>query len=82
MAPRRPALLPARAGIPLLCAHVSMSPEADPTEVLHEITEYCRAIGITHSTIQVRTQRAGLGAAAGVGVGRGSPRLWVAASDC
>ncbi len=29
-------------GIPLLCAHVDLSPEADPTEVLHTMNSYCR----------------------------------------
>lgn len=29
--------LPASAGIPLLCAHINLSPEADPTAVLHEV---------------------------------------------
>ncbi|KAL4451223.1 hypothetical protein ABPG77_009295 [Micractinium sp. CCAP 211/92] len=40
-------------GIPLLCAHVDLSPEADPTEVLHTMNSYCRSIGISHSTIQL-----------------------------
>ena len=40
-------------GIPLLCAHVNLSPEADPTDVLHTLTTYCRSIGIDHSTIQM-----------------------------
>lgn len=40
-------------GIPLLCAHINLSPEADPTAVLHELNEYCRSIGIGHSTIQL-----------------------------
>ena len=41
-------------GIPLLCAHVALSPEADPTDVLDEVTAYCRRLGIEHSTVQVR----------------------------
>jgi zinc transporter 2 len=40
-------------GIPLLCAHINLSVEADPTAVLHELNEYCRSIGIGHSTIQL-----------------------------
>ena len=44
---------PAVAGIPLLCAHVSLSAEADPTGVLVELTSYSRGIGITHSTFQL-----------------------------
>ncbi|KAL4422951.1 hypothetical protein ABPG75_009148 [Micractinium tetrahymenae] len=40
-------------GIPLLCAHVNLSPEADPTAVLHTMTAYCRGIGIDHTTIQL-----------------------------
>lgn len=40
-------------GIPLLCTHANLSPEADPTEVLHAITTYCRNLGILHSTVQL-----------------------------
>ncbi|GAB4819948.1 hypothetical protein N2152v2_006994 [Parachlorella kessleri] len=40
-------------GIPLLCAHINMSSEADPSEVLHSITTYCRGMGIEHSTVQL-----------------------------
>lgn len=40
-------------GIPLLCAHVNLSSEADPTEVLHALTSHCRSLGIEHSTIQL-----------------------------
>lgn len=40
-------------GIPLLCAHINMSVEADPSEVLHAITTYCRGVGIEHSTVQL-----------------------------
>lgn len=29
-------------GIPLLCAHINLDVEAEPTEVLHAITRYCR----------------------------------------
>lgn len=42
-------------GIPLLCAHINLSPEADATAALHLLTEYCRAIGIQHSTLQLGT---------------------------
>ena len=41
-------------GIPLLCAHITLSQEADATAVLHALTAHCRGIGIDHSTIQVR----------------------------
>ena len=40
-------------GIPLLCAHVNLSSEADPTEVLHALTSHCPSLGIEHSTIQL-----------------------------
>ena len=40
-------------GIPLLCAHVNLAPDADPTAVLHALTTYCRGIGVDHSTIQL-----------------------------
>ena len=40
-------------GIPLLCAHVALSPEADPTAVLLSLTTYCRRLGIEHTTIQL-----------------------------
>jgi zinc transporter 2 len=40
-------------GIPLLCAHVVLTPGADPAQVLHRVTDYCRASGIDHTTIQL-----------------------------
>ncbi|PSC68288.1 zinc transporter 8 isoform X1 [Micractinium conductrix] len=40
-------------GIPLLCAHITLSQEADATAVLHALTAHCRGIGIDHSTIQL-----------------------------
>lgn len=42
-------------GIPLLCAHVDLSPEADPTAVLHTMNAYCRCGGAAGR------QRAGVG---------------------
>lgn len=40
-------------GIPLLCAHVVLTPGADPAEVLRRVTQYCRTLGIDHTTIQL-----------------------------
>ena len=40
-------------GIPLLAAHVSLTTEADATDVLHGLTRHCRSLGIEHSTIQL-----------------------------
>ena len=40
-------------GIPLLCAHVSTSAGAQPQMVLHNVTMYCRGLGIEHTTIQI-----------------------------
>jgi hypothetical protein len=42
-------------GIPLLCAHVVLTPTADPTETLHAVTTHCRALRIQHTTIQLVT---------------------------
>ena len=40
-------------GIPLLCAHISLEAEGDPTATLHAVTTYCRKLGIEHSTFQL-----------------------------
>ncbi|KAK9817220.1 hypothetical protein WJX72_011227 [[Myrmecia] bisecta] len=40
-------------GIPLLVAHVCLKPCADPPAVLCRVTDYCRAAGIQHTTIQL-----------------------------
>ena len=40
-------------GIPLLAVHLNLSPGADGGQVLRESTEYCRSLGIDHTTIQV-----------------------------
>lgn len=40
-------------GIPLLCAHINLDLEADPTDVLHAVNTYCRSLGIEHSTVQL-----------------------------
>ncbi|KAL4857503.1 Zinc/cadmium resistance protein [Chlorella vulgaris] len=42
-------------GIPLMCAHVVLADGADPTTVLHALTQHCRSLGIEHSTIQLTT---------------------------
>lgn len=42
-------------GIPLMCAHVVLADGADPTIVLHALTQHCRSLGIEHSTIQLTT---------------------------
>lgn len=40
-------------GIPLLCAHINLETDADATETLNALTEYCRSLGIEHSTFQL-----------------------------
>lgn len=40
-------------GIPLLCAHLTLMPDGDATDVLHAANTYCRRLGVEHSTFQL-----------------------------
>ena len=40
-------------GIPLLAVHLNLAPGASGVAVLQESTQYCRSLGIEHSTIQL-----------------------------
>ena len=39
-------------GIPLLCAHISLSGDVPAETVVRGLTAYIRSLGITHSTLQ------------------------------
>lgn len=40
-------------GIPLLAAHLTISPSANPQKVLEDATALCQSMGIDHSTLQL-----------------------------
>lgn len=45
-------------GMPILAAHVTTQSGKDGNAVLGRVTEYCRSVGIDHSTIQISDQDA------------------------
>lgn len=45
-------------GIPLLCAHVVVDSARHASRVLHDVTRYCRAQGIEHTTVQLEVGEA------------------------
>ena len=40
-------------GMPILAAHITTEPGKNGNAVLSQVTQYCKSIGIDHSTIQI-----------------------------